>query len=363
MPGTDYKPYPKENTNPNPFFFFLLASFPCLCTPSPCTPSYLPNPLGERSLKSPIQADLDAFHSGFQTCAKEVLQFLSRFESWTPREPRCVQLMSHLHAVAAQFWPAAAPLLQPPGPGTPAAAAPAAPNGPGSERAAPKLEPPAHCVPVIQRTQPSTELATAAEHDTDTDSGYGGEAEARPAGAPRVTIKQEPPGDDPPAPKRLKLDPRGGSGGGPPTSALLGPEPGAAAALLRPDAALLSSLVAWGGGGGTPFAPPAAPFCLPFYFLSPSAAAAYVQPFLDKSGLEKYLYPAAAAPFPLLYPGLAAAAAAAAAFPCLSSVLSPPPEKPAPDGVTPAGRRHLPCAGPPEALAQAEPPPPPRDSP
>ncbi|XP_011833998.1 PREDICTED: class E basic helix-loop-helix protein 41 [Mandrillus leucophaeus] len=60
---------------------------------------------GERSLKSPIQSDLDAFHSGFQTCAKEVLQYLSRFESWTPREPRCVQLINHLHAVATQFLP------------------------------------------------------------------------------------------------------------------------------------------------------------------------------------------------------------------------------------------------------------------
>ncbi|ELK12003.1 Class E basic helix-loop-helix protein 41 [Pteropus alecto] len=60
---------------------------------------------GERSLKSPIQSDLDAFHSGFQTCAKEVLQYLSRFESWTPREPRCIQLINHLHAVATQFLP------------------------------------------------------------------------------------------------------------------------------------------------------------------------------------------------------------------------------------------------------------------
>ncbi|EFB28439.1 hypothetical protein PANDA_005362 [Ailuropoda melanoleuca] len=60
---------------------------------------------GERSLKSPIQSDLDAFHSGFQTCAKEVLQYLSRFESWTPREQRCVQLINHLHAVATQFLP------------------------------------------------------------------------------------------------------------------------------------------------------------------------------------------------------------------------------------------------------------------
>lgn len=162
---------------------------------------------GERSLKSPIQSDLDAFHSGFQTCAKEVLQYLSRFESWTPREPRCVQLINHLHAVATQFLPTPPALTQqvPLGKGAGAAAA----AGPAGH----KLEPPAHCVPVIQRTQPSAELA--AENDTDTDSGYGGEAEARPdreAGAGRVTIKQEPPGEDSPAPKRLKLDARGRRG-------------------------------------------------------------------------------------------------------------------------------------------------------
>lgn len=137
--------------------------------------------------------------------------------------------------------------------------------------------------------------------------------------------------------------------------------------------------MAFGGGGGAPFAQPAAaaaPFCLPFYFLSPSAAAAYVQPFLDKSGLEKYLYPAAAAaPFPLLYPGIPAPAAA---FPCLSSVLSPPPEKAAaaaaaatllphevapPGALHPAhphGRTHLPFAGArepgnPESSAQEDP--------
>uniref|UniRef100_A0A8C4K5G2 Uncharacterized protein n=1 Tax=Dromaius novaehollandiae TaxID=8790 RepID=A0A8C4K5G2_DRONO len=75
------------------------------------------------------------------------------------------------------------------------------------------------------------------------------------------------------------------------------------------------------GGGGAPFGQPAAaaPFCLPFYFISPSAAAAYMQPFLDKGSLEKYLYPAA--PIPLLYPGIPAPAAAS--FPCLSSVLGP----------------------------------------
>uniref|UniRef100_G1Q2T3 Class E basic helix-loop-helix protein 40 n=1 Tax=Myotis lucifugus TaxID=59463 RepID=G1Q2T3_MYOLU len=209
---------------------------------------------GERSLKSPIQSDLDAFHSGFQTCAKEVLQYLSRFESWTPREPR-VQLINHLHAVATQFLPTPqlltpqVPLSQ--GTGASSAAAPAGSKAaPCLERAGQKLEPLAHCVPVIQRTQPGAELA--AEHDTDTDSGYGGEAEARPdrekgqgAGASRVTIKQEPPGEDSPAPKRMKLDSGGGA-----AAALLGPDPAAAAAaLLRPDAALLSSLVGGGGGG------------------------------------------------------------------------------------------------------------------
>lgn len=162
---------------------------------------------GERSLKSPIQSDLDAFHSGFQTCAKEVLQYLSRFESWTPREQRCVQLINHLHAVATQFLPTPQLLTQQvplsKGSGAPSVAAPAgSAAAPCLERGGQKLEPLAHCVPVIQRTQPSAELA--AENDTDTDSGYGGEAEARPdrekgkgSGAGRVTIKQEPPGEAP----------------------------------------------------------------------------------------------------------------------------------------------------------------------
>lgn len=171
---------------------------------------------GERSLKSPIQSDLDAFHSGFQTCAKEVLQYLARFESWTPREPRCVQLINHLHAVATQFLPTPQLLTQQvplsKGTGAPTTAPAGSVAAACLERAGQKLEPLAHCVPVIQRTQPSAELA--AENDTDTDSGYGGEAEARPdrekgkgAGASRVTIKQEPPGEDSPAPKRMKLQP------------------------------------------------------------------------------------------------------------------------------------------------------------
>ncbi|XP_053320400.1 class E basic helix-loop-helix protein 41 [Spea bombifrons] len=248
---------------------------------------------GDRAMKSPVRADLDAFHSGFQTCAKEVLQYLCRCESWTPRDPRCTQLLNHLHSVSGQL------LLQPLAAPKPC---PLPPN-----RGPPKLENQTNCVPVIQRTH-NVELS---ENDTDTDSGYGGEGEKPETTAPdgakgqrggNVTVKQEP--LDEPAPKRFK------------------PDCGGAEAAGRADATLLNSLMGFGGG---PFGQQA-PFCLPFYFISPSAAAAAAayMPFLDKGGLEKYLYPAAAAtPIPLIYPGISAQAGGA--FPCLSSLL--PPEK------------------------------------
>ncbi|KAM7023108.1 class E basic helix-loop-helix protein 41 [Passerculus sandwichensis] len=324
---------------------------------------------GERSMKSPVQADLDAFHSGFQTCAKEVLQYLSRFESWTPREQRCAQLLGHLHSISSQFLPGPQLLSPPPGPlskgSSSSSSPPAPPCAPGH-----KPEGQANCVPVIQRTH-AAELS--AETDTDTDSGYGGEGEARPergpaaaAGAalPALAIKQEPSGDEvPPAPKRLKLDRGGSPMPGPPGLAARGAEAAAAAAaaaLVRPDAALLGSLMALGAGsGGAPFGQPAAaPFCLPFYFISPSAAAAYMQPFLDKSSLEKYLYPAA--PIPLLYPGIpaqaaAAAAAAAASFPCLSSVLGPEKAAAAATGLPPTPHLPHPFAAAAEPAEEPEP--------
>ncbi|KAH0616443.1 hypothetical protein JD844_027538 [Phrynosoma platyrhinos] len=280
---------------------------------------------GERSLKSPLQSDLEAFHSGFQTCTKEVLQYLSRWESWTPREQSGAQLLRHLHSVCSRFLPGG-PLLAPRG--LQGNSPPPDPTGTKPEGQQP------HCVPVIQRTQNPSSSSTAAqthhpqqahslssstelggENDTDTDSGYGGESEGRldgdrSQGKAGLAIKQEPPGEEvPPGPKKRKLDRAAAE----------------QAALSRPDPALLGSLMALGGGSGSgpSFGQP--PFCLPFYFISPS----YVQPFLDKNHLEKYFYPAAAAatPLPLLYPGIpaqaaAAAAAAAAAFPCLSSVLA-----------------------------------------
>lgn len=254
-------------------------------------------------MKSSIHADLDAFHSGFQACAKEVLQYLNKFENWTAREQRCTQIISHLHKVSAQFQPGA-PLLQH-----------QLSAGDAQERNGQKADSQANCVPVIQRTQ----LGELNENDTDTDSGYGGEAEkndgklekgcdhSKEQGPKAVKIKQEF-GDDRVA-KKPKMNWAGNGTAG-------------ADATTRPDLAFMNSLMGITGVGQQ------TPFCMPFYFINPSAAASYM-PLFDKSNLEKYVYPAAAAlssPFPWLYPGLpahasaaAAAAAAAAAFPSLSA--------------------------------------------
>ncbi|XP_066541112.1 class E basic helix-loop-helix protein 41 [Hoplias malabaricus] len=234
---------------------------------------------GDRSLKSSIQADLDAFHSGFQACAREVVQYLGKVEKWTSREQRCTQLVEHLHKVSTQ-------LLQPP-----------LASGDSHEReheGHAAKDGHANCVPVIQRTQ-NPELN---ENDTDTDSGYGGEAEKSDGRQERVSdtgavkglkIKQEFGGDEQRLAKKPKLSwPAGGTVG--------------TDAASRPEMAFMNSLMAGMAGMGQQ-----APFCMPFYFINPSAAASYV-PFLDKSHMEKLVYPLAA-PFPWLYPGLPAAAA------------------------------------------------------
>ncbi|XP_054633515.1 class E basic helix-loop-helix protein 41 [Dunckerocampus dactyliophorus] len=238
---------------------------------------------GEGPMKTSIHADLDAFHSGFQTCAKEVLQYLSQFENWTTREQSCAQLVKHLHKVLSQAQSGGLPLLQQhhqlPSGDTPQ----------DSQKAD-------NQVPVIQRTQGGD----ATENDTDTDSGYGGEAEKGEVkdkecegGGKATKIKQEF-GDDRPAKKPKMNWPGNGSGGS--------------------DVAFMNSLMGLTGVGQQ------TPICMPFYFINPSAAASYM-PFFDKSNMEKCVYPAAAAlasPFPWLYPAQASAAAAAAAFPGLS---------------------------------------------
>ncbi|XP_016320904.1 class E basic helix-loop-helix protein 41-like isoform X2 [Sinocyclocheilus anshuiensis] len=221
---------------------------------------------GERSLKSSLQADLDTFHSGFEACAKEVLQYLNK--------------------------PGAGILQQP------------LPGDDAPERDA-QTDTQANCVPVIQRTQ-NLELN---ENDTDTDSGYGGEAEKGDGKCEKgcdtakgVKIKQE--FGDERVTKKAKMN-WSANGASDSTN-------------TRPDMALMNSLIGMTGVGGQQ-----TPFCMPFYFINPSAAS--YMPLFDKSHLEKLVYPAAAAalttPFPWLYPGIpthtsaAAAAATAIAFP------------------------------------------------
>ncbi|KAG8142580.1 hypothetical protein E2320_005799 [Naja naja] len=302
---------------------------------------------GDGSLKSPPQSDLEAFHSGFQTCAKEVLHYLARPESCTGREQRCVQLLGHLRAVCARFLPGC-PLWIPKLCGAPARGSPQGgqpPPPPPLQEPRPggalKQEPPPqpHCVPVIQRTQnwgkraapqpPPSGPDQAGEPDTDTDSGYGGDSEGKKTPQAGLRVKREPAGDGvggaPEGSKRRRLESAG--------SPSAGTGQGSGVSAARP--ALLDPRVALGVGGGSGGlggsllgqAAPTAPFCLPFYFIAPSAAC--LQPFLEKIGWEASLYPAgsAAGPFPLFCPGISIQGAAPAAAAPVPSLAVAAPEK------------------------------------
>nr|XP_061813017.1 class E basic helix-loop-helix protein 41-like [Nerophis lumbriciformis] len=243
---------------------------------------------GDQSIKTSVHSEVDAFHSGFQTCAKEVLQYLSQFENWTAHEQSGAQLLQHLHKALARVQSGSLLSRQQ------QQQFPAGDTPEGH-----KADNQANCVPVIQRTQGGD----LTENDTDTDSGYGGEGgkdkecehNNNSQEAKGVKIKQEY-GDDCPA-KKPKMNWSGNSSGG-------------------TDVAFMNSLMGLTGVGQQ------TPICMPFYFINPSAAASYM-PLFDKNNMEKGMYPAAAlaSPFPWLYPAQAsaAAAAAAAAFPGLST--------------------------------------------
>ncbi|NXA33369.1 BHE40 protein, partial [Eudromia elegans] len=222
---------------------------------------------GDLSPRS-LDSGHEMFRSGFQLCAKEMLQYLAKHESG--KELKCAQLAAHLHRVAAEALPGAADK-----------APTKAPEGHGK-----------NCVPVIQRTFAHSSGEQSGS-DTDTDSGYGGELEkgdAKPdapyfrkeselkyAVQERISsIKQET--EDPPAKRsRLEVPEDEGPFG---SDAL-----GSAGAYLGPHAHQ-------------------PPLCLPFYLIPPSATA-----YLPM--LEKCWYPASV---PVLYPSLPASAAALTGF-------------------------------------------------
>jgi len=225
----------------------------------------------------------EMFRSGFHVCAKEVLQYLAGQESSRDLTPSHV--ISHIHKVAAE-------VLQ----------HPASPRSDEPVHKAPeKLERPTgqpprsseghakNSVSVIQRTFPQG-ISEQSGSDTDTDSGYGGEHEKGDTKAQRSeycakdgsalaervagAIKLE--GDEPRA-KRFRSD--------------------------SSEDDNVSSQTVGGPGSYMSFSPNQSPFCMPFYLIPPSAAAAAAG-YLPM--LEKCWYPGG---MPVMYPGMSTSAA------------------------------------------------------
>ncbi|XP_038666684.1 class E basic helix-loop-helix protein 40 [Scyliorhinus canicula] len=238
--------------------------------------------IGEQTVKA-SESSHEMFQSGFQMCAKEVLQFLAKHENL--REVKPTHLINHLQKMGADIHTGGyisgigQPLTRyPDGDFRPKPLSGA--EGPGK-----------NCVPVIQRTCPASSEQSGS--DTDTDSGYGGEPDKSDSKhdleSPRrenglkhplveriVSIKQE--YEEPPM-KKARME------------------------LSEEDIHVANGDLAVGGflGHHTP------PLCVPFYLLPPSAAAAYMPM------LEKCWYPTS---MPVLYPGIPASAA-------LSGLMSP----------------------------------------
>ncbi|OXB81568.1 UNVERIFIED_CONTAM: hypothetical protein H355_008416 [Colinus virginianus] len=237
---------------------------------------------GDLSARS-LDSSQEMFRSGFQLCAKELLQYVAKHDN---KELKAAQLVGHLHRVAAELLPAGPKDLK-------EKAVPGGKAGEGRGQ---------NCVPVIQRTFAASSGEQSGS-DTDTDSGYGGELEksdSKPeqpyfpkdtelkyAVQERIgSIKQE--SEDPPA-KRSRLE-------------------------VPDDDSPFGGEVMGAAGG---FLPPHAhqpPLCLPFYLIPPSATA-----YLPM--LEKCWYPASV---PVLYPGLPTPAAAALTGFVGPDKLSPP---------------------------------------
>ncbi|XP_020791493.1 class E basic helix-loop-helix protein 40 [Boleophthalmus pectinirostris] len=186
----------------------------------------------------------EMFRSGFHLCAKEVLHYLGTQES---RELNVSHVISHIHKVAAE-------VLHHQGRGHPEEP----PALHTTEKKAVTVPPQAqakNCVPVIQRTHPHG-TGEQSGSDTDTDSGYGGEQDKRDQSNERV--KQE--GNEPPTKK----------------------------SKLSEETAARDSYIN--------FSPNQPPFCLPFYLIPPTAAAA-ASAYLPM--LDKCWYPGG---MPVMYP-------------------------------------------------------------
>uniref|UniRef100_A0A6J0V1I9 Class E basic helix-loop-helix protein 40 n=1 Tax=Pogona vitticeps TaxID=103695 RepID=A0A6J0V1I9_9SAUR len=236
-----------------------------------------------------LDSSQEVFRSGFQMCAKEVLQYVAKHEN--AKELKSSQLISHLHRMASE-------VLQN---GTSRKSGDAAPKLMDLKEKSGSLTKAAeahgkNCVPVIQRTFAHS-CGEQSGSDTDTDSGYGGEleksdsksdtqyfkkeSELKYAVQERISaIKRE--NEDPPA-KRTRME------------------------LSEDEDHFSGDMLSSSSGSFLGPHSHQPPLCLPFYLIPPSATA-----YLPM--LEKCWYPASV---PVLYPSLPASAAA------LSGLMSP----------------------------------------
>ncbi|XP_008408656.1 class E basic helix-loop-helix protein 40-like [Poecilia reticulata] len=239
----------------------------------------------------------EMFRSGFHLCAREVLHYLASQE--TSRDLTPSHVISHIQKVAAEVLHNESS----PQPDRSSARESDEAKRPVGQPSASPEAPARNCVPVIQRTCHHG-MGEQSGSDTDTDSGYGGEhdkpkaqwsennereGEAKPPALERIVgvVKQE--GDQPRA-KRLRVD---------------------------SEDEMLSFHPAGAPGSYVNVSPSQPPFCLPFYLIPPStaAAAAYLPM------LEKCWYPGG---MPIMYPGLAGPTSGLPSEPLPSSLLMSP---------------------------------------
>ncbi|XP_030632099.1 class E basic helix-loop-helix protein 40 [Chanos chanos] len=235
--------------------------------------------IGEQGSASSESSE-EMFRSGFHLCAKEVLQYLANQENIRDLTPS--HMLNHLHKVAAEVLRS-----------SPSLCVEESVHKVQESREKPVCPQPKamevhakNCVPVIRRTFPQGSGEQSGS-DTDTDSGYGGELDKRDPKVQRPSyyskegelkyaltertggIKQE---SDEPQAKRQRSD-------------------------SSEDESLSGHDVVGGHGSYVSFSPHQPPFCMPFYLIPPTAAAAAA--YLPV--LEKCWYPGG---MPVLYPGM-----------------------------------------------------------
>ncbi|XP_028303399.1 class E basic helix-loop-helix protein 40 [Gouania willdenowi] len=226
----------------------------------------------------------EMFRSGFHLCAKEVLHYLASQESSRDLTPS--HIISHIQKVAAEVMQHRRNHQEvhqdSENPRKPTAQAPRFSEGTAK-----------NCVPVIQRTFPHG-TGEQSGSDTDTDSGYGGEHEK-----PKTQWSESHAREG----ELIKRDATTTAASEQTVGSIKQEDGEPRAKKSRSDSSeddMLSSHAPGVPGSYMSFSPNQPPFCLPFYLIPPTAAAAAYLPML-----EKCWYPGGV---PVMYPGMSGSA-------------------------------------------------------